>query len=106
MGPPGPRRRKHDLVATSFDKNDKTSRRAVADDVRRRQARAEKRKSLTIVGVCVAVAALIIGAAAYGPVKDWWDLRQFRKVDLAQIGAPAAVCGKVTTKKATGNQEH
>jgi len=93
-------------VATSFDKNEKSSRRAVADDVRRQQARAERRKSFTIVGACVFVALLIIGAAAYNPIKDWWDLRQFRSVGLEEIGAPASVCGKVTTKKATGNQQH
>jgi len=96
-------------VATSFDKSDKSdksSRRAVADDVRRKQSRAERRKALTIVGACVAVAVVIIGAAAFQPIKNWWDLRQFRGADLAAIGAPASVCGKVTTKKATGNQEH
>ena len=75
-------------MATSFDKNEKSSRRAVADDVRRKQSRAERRKSFAIV-VCVAVALLIIVAAAYRPVKNWWDLRQFRDIDLASIGAPA-----------------
>jgi hypothetical protein len=93
-------------VATSFDKNDKSSRRAVAADVRNKQARAERRKSLTIVGACVVVALLIIGAAAYNPIKNWWDLRQFRGVDLAAIGAPATVCSKPTTKEASAAQQH
>ena len=93
-------------MATSFDKNDKSSRRAVADDVRRKQSRAERRKSFAIVGACVAVALLIVGAAAYNPIKNWWDLRQFRGLDLASIGAPAKVCGKITTKNATGEQQH
>jgi hypothetical protein len=93
-------------VATSFDKNDKSSRRAVADDVRRKQSRAERRKSFAIVGACAAVAVMIIGAAAYSPIKNWWDLRQFRGLDLASIGAPATVCGKPTTKDATGEQQH
>ena len=93
-------------VATSFDKNDKSARRAVADDIRKKQQRAEKRKTLSIVGVCVGVALIIIGAAAFKPIKDWWDLRQFNGKDLSAIGAPATVCQKVITKKATGNQEH
>ncbi|HEY3015640.1 MAG TPA: DUF3105 domain-containing protein [Nocardioides sp.] len=93
-------------MATSFNKSDKSARRAVIDDVRRQQARAERRKSLTIVGVCVAVAVLIVGAAAFKPIKDWWDLRQFRGVDLGAIGAPASVCGQEITKEANGNQQH
>jgi len=93
-------------VATSFDKSDKSARRAAIDDVRKQQARAERRKSLTIVGVCVAIAVLIVGAAAFKPIKDWWDLRQFRNVDLGSIGAPASVCGKETTKEASGTQQH
>jgi len=93
-------------VATSFDKNDKSARRAVADDIRKQQARAEKRKTLSIVGVCVAIAVIIVGSAAYTPVKNWWDKRQFEGKNLEAIGAPATVCQKATTKKATGNQEH
>ena len=49
---------------------------------------------------------LIVAAAAYRPVKNWWDLRQFKGIDLASIGAPASVCGKVETKPADGNQQH
>jgi len=93
-------------VATSFDKNDKTSRRAVADQVRKQQARKDRRQTLSIVGVSVAIALVIIGAAAYTPVKNWWDLRQFNGKDLASIGAPATVCQKVTTKAADGGQDH
>jgi hypothetical protein len=59
-----------------------------------------------IVGVCAVVAVLIIGLAAYRPIKNWWDLRQFRNVAISKIGSPASVCGKITTKKATGNQQH
>jgi len=93
-------------VATSFDKNDKSARRAVADDIRKQQARAEKRKTLSIVGVCVAIALIIVGAAAYTPVKNWWDKRQFEDKNLDEIGAPATVCQKVITKPATGSNDH
>ncbi len=84
----------------------KSDRQAVIDKMRAEQRGAERRRGFAIVGVCVTVAVLIIGAAAYQPIKDWWDLRQFKSIDLASIGAPASACGEVTTQKATGNQEH
>ena len=93
-------------MATSFDKNDKSARRAVADDIRKQQQRKEKRTTLGIVGVCVVFALIIVGAAAYTPIKNWWDLRQFNGKDLATIGAPATACQKVITKPADGNQDH
>jgi hypothetical protein len=61
---------------------------------------------MMIVGVCVTIAVLIVGAAAYRPIKNWWDLRQFNDVDLASIGAPASVCGDITKKAAEGSGEH
>ena len=90
-------------MATSFDKND---RRAVVDDIRRKKARAEKLRGLTIVGVSAVIAFLIIAVAAYAPVMRWWELRQFEGIDLSNIGAPASACGKVTTKDQSGNQDH
>ena len=47
------------------------------------------------MGVCSLVALLIVVAAAYRPVKNWWDLRKFKDIDLASIGAPASACDKV-----------
>lgn len=82
------------------------NRRAVIDDIRKKQKGAEQRRGMAIIGVCVVVAVLIIGAAAFRPVKDWWDERQFNGVDLANIGAPASACDKITTKPADGNQQH
>jgi hypothetical protein len=87
-------------------KKDKTDRQAVIDSIRNKQKGAEQRRGLAIVGVCVVIAVLIIGAAAFKPVKDWYDLRQFNNQDLASIGAAADVCGEITTKKATGGQDH
>ena len=84
----------------------KTDRQAVIEQIRSKQKGAEKRRGLAIVGVCVVIALLIIGAAAYQPLKQWWGLRQFEKVDLSGIGAPASACDDVITKKATGNQDH
>ncbi len=87
-------------------KSSKSDRQAVIDELRRKQKGAEKRRGFAIVGVCALVAVLIVVAAAYRPVKNWWDLRQFKDIDLAAIGAPASSCDKVETKPADGNQEH
>ncbi len=79
-------------------KSAKSDRRAVIDDLRKKQKGAERRRGFAIVGVCILIAVLIVGAAAYQPVKDWWDGRQFSDVDLASIGQPASVCGEITTQ--------
>lgn len=88
-------------------KNVKSDRQAVIEKMRKQQKGAEKRRGLAIVGVCVLVALLIIGAAAYKPITDWWDGRKIDKLALSDVGAPAAeACTKIETKKADGNQNH
>jgi Protein of unknown function (DUF3105) len=87
-------------------KTAKSDRQAKIDQIRKQQKGAEQRRGFMIVGVCVVIAVLIVGAAAYRPIKGWWDLRQFNDIDLAAIGAPASTCQDVTTKKADGNQNH
>ena len=87
-------------------KSAKTDRQAVIDSIRKKQKGAEKRRGMMIVGVCTAIAVLIVGAAAYQPVKDWWDLRAFNDLGVSEIGAPASTCQDVETKPATGNAEH
>lgn len=84
-------------------KSDKTERRAAVDHIRQQQKRADQRQGAIIIGVCVLVGLLIIGLAAFRPIKDWWDLREFNDKDIDQIGAPASVCGKVETRKADEN---
>lgn len=90
----------------SVAKTDKTDRRAVIDQMRAKQKSAERRRGFTIVGVCIGVALLIVGAAAYSPIKNWWDLRQFNDIALEKVGAPASVCQDVTSKKVAGSQNH
>jgi hypothetical protein len=85
-------------------KNQKTERRAVVDKMLAQQKAAERARGIRIIGVCVVVALLIVGAAAYGPVKQWWYQRNLG--DLDTIGASAAACGEITTKDATGAQDH
>ena len=87
-------------------KSAKTDRQAVIDSIRKQQKGAEKRKGFMIVGVCIVIAALIIGAAAYQPIKNWWELRGFNDMNLAEIGAASGACQEIDTKKASGSQDH
>lgn len=87
-------------------KTAKTDRQAKIDQIRSKQKGAERRRGMMIVGVCVVIAVLIVGAAAYRPIMQWWELRQFNDLDLAAIGVPASDCQDVIEKAADGNQEH
>lgn len=87
-------------------KKDRTDRQAVIDSIRKKQAGAEKRRGLALIGACVLVALVIIGAAAFQPVKNWWDLRSYEAQAIDDIGAAAGECSEITTKKADGSQDH
>lgn len=87
-------------------KSAKSDPQAVIDSIRKQQKSAEKRQGLAIVGACVVIAVLIIGAAAYQPIKDWWQLRAFNDLGVAEIGAPASACQDVETKPVTGGAQH
>jgi hypothetical protein len=84
----------------------KTERQQVIDKIRTKQKGAEKRRGFMIVGVCVVIALLIVGAAAFQPIKDWWDKRQFSDLAIADVGSAASVCGDITKKTAEGNNDH
>jgi hypothetical protein len=84
----------------------KTDRQAVVDSIRSQQSKRENRRGMAIVGVCVTVAIVIVGAAAFKPVKDWYDLRAYASDPLSDIGAKASTCQKVTTTSASGNLDH
>ncbi len=87
-------------------KQAKTDRQAVIDSIRSQQSKRENRRGMAIVLVCVTIAVVIVGAAAFKPIKDWYDLRSYASDSLSDIGAKASTCQKVTTKKADGNQDH
>lgn len=87
-------------------KSAKSDRQAVIDDIRKKQKGAEKRRGFAIVGVCALVALLIIGAAAYGPLKDKWDEREYSGVAVSDIGASADVCQEIVTESAEGSGQH
>ena len=84
----------------------KTDRQKVIDEIRKKEKGADKRRGFLIVGVCVVSPCSSSVPPPYRPVKDWWDMRSYNDDDLSDIGAPASRCGKITTKKADGNQEH
>lgn len=84
----------------------KSDRRATVDAVRSETRRAERRRNFLIVGLSILVAVAIIGAAAWAPIKARMQQGKWDNVAISDIGAPASVCQKVTTKPATGNQEH
>jgi hypothetical protein len=87
-------------------KTNRSERQKAIEQLRAQQKAAERRRGMTIVAACSLVAVVIVGLAAYQPVKSWWDTRSYRGKDLAEIGAPASVCQRVTTKPAAGNQQH
>ena len=87
-------------------KTAKSDRQAKIDQIRSQQKGAERRRGFAIVGVCVVIAVLIVGAAAFRPVMNWWDQRQFNDLALADVGAPASACQKIETKPANGSAEH
>jgi hypothetical protein len=87
-------------------KSAKSDRQAVIDEIRKKQKGAEKRRGFAIVGVCILIALIIVGAAAYGPLKDKWDEREYADVAVGEIGEPASVCQDVTTESAEGSGDH
>jgi hypothetical protein len=86
-------------------------RRAAVEQMRAQQ-RAERSRGLAVVGVSVVVAVAIIGSALwFGSAvpyvsQNWYDTREFQNLALGDVGAPASVCGEITTKPAEGNQQH
>lgn len=87
-------------------KQDKTSRQAKIDEIRNSSKAADRRRGGMIIGVAVAMGVLIIGAAAWKPVTDALNAREFNNKDLASIGASAESCQDITTKPASGMQDH
>jgi hypothetical protein len=74
--------------------------------MRAEQKAAERRRGTIIVVACVLVAVGIVAAAAIGPIVDHFRTAAYSGKPLAEIGSPASVCQKVTTKPAEGNQQH
>lgn len=87
-------------------KQEKTSRQAVIDDIRKSQKSADRRKGGMIISVAATLGLIIIVAAAWKPVMDARSSSEFKKKDLAAIGASADACTEVTAAPASGMQDH
>jgi Protein of unknown function (DUF3105) len=87
-------------------KSARTDRQRVVEELRAKQKAAERRRGMIIVAACVVVAVGIVAAAAIGPILDHIRTSKYSGKSLTAIGAPASACQKVTTKPATGNQQH
>lgn len=93
---------------SSQSKPGKKDRRAVLDEMRREQERAEKKRTYAIVAACAVVALVIIGLGAIPLIQDAQRDSKFEGKALTEIGAPAgqAGCGEVITEPATGSADH
>jgi len=89
-------------------KRPQSDRRAVIDDIRKKQGRSERFRGYAIVGVCGIIALTIVGLAAFNPIRDSLQTQAFDDTPLQEIGdSPKdAQCTDTTTRKADGNQQH
>ena len=69
----------------------KSDRQAVIEQMRKKQKGSERRRGFAIVGVCALIALLIVGAAAFQPIKDALQQRKYAGTALSSIGAAASV---------------
>ena len=87
-------------------KSAKSERQALIDNAMKKQRSADKRRSNLIVTGAIVIALGLIGAAAYQPIKSYFDEREFSGLEVAEVGAPASVCQDVTTKDAADVNNH
>ena len=83
-------------------------RRAIAEQMRKEQARKERMRSLLILGSSVLVVLALLGTAVFVYVKDLRDDRKAAGTPLADLGVStsAAACEPVEKEEATGNNDH
>lgn len=78
------------------------------EQMRRDQARAERRRTLVVVGICAVVALAIVGATGWKLYSDRQQAEEVAETDLSLIGpgASAAGCTGITTEPADGSSQH
>jgi uncharacterized protein DUF3105 len=83
-------------------------RRAVVEQMQREARAAERRRTLTVVAVCVAVALIIVGLAGYQVLKAKQAKDALAAQKLTDIGGPAAAagCTPVQQRNARGQGQH
>ncbi len=88
--------------------NKSRDRREILEQKRKQARSAERRRTLVVVAVCVAVALVITGAAIFTVVKNNREQSRLAKLDLTKIGAAAqaAGCGSIEESDASGQGQH
>jgi Protein of unknown function (DUF3105) len=83
-------------------------RRAVVEQMQREAKAAERRRTLTVVAVCVTIALIVVGLAGYQVWKDKQAKDKLAAQQLTDIGAAAgaAGCTPITQKDARGQGQH
>ncbi len=83
-------------------------RRAVAEQLRREQARNERRRSMLILGACIVLVVGLLAAALVPYVKQVRAENKAAATPVSAFGVSptAAKCDPVEKKKATGNNQH
>lgn len=83
-------------------------RRAMVEQMRRDQARKERRRSMLILGICVVAVVGLLAAALVPYLKDRNKQTELSNSAIGKIGASAstAACDPVETKPTDKNQNH
>jgi hypothetical protein len=93
-------------VAKKNPKN--IERRAMVEKMRQEQARKERLRSLSILGISIAVVVGLLGVAVWKYVSDQQDKTALASKKITSIGvsASAAACNPIETKATDHNQNH
>ena len=83
-------------------------RRAIAEQLRKQQARKERTRSLVIIGVAVVIVIGLLTAALIPYIQDQRKDNEIASTPLTKLGAStsAAKCSPVQKKKAEGSGQH
>jgi Protein of unknown function (DUF3105) len=89
-------------------KTERDNRRAIAEQMRKQQARKERQRSLLILGSCILVVVALLGTAVYVYAQDLAEKKEAEGTPLADLGTneSAADCDPVKSVDATGSGEH
>jgi hypothetical protein len=83
-------------------------RREVVEQLRKQAQAAERRRTMTVLAVCVVVAAVIVGVAGVAIYNQNKKADALRQADLVKLGsaASAAGCTSVKEEDGTGTGQH
>jgi len=89
-------------------KSERDNRRAIAEQLRKEQARKERMRSVLILGACVVVVLGLLGSAGYVYWQDQREKSEAAGTPLAELGVSesAAACDPVKKVDATGSGDH